>query len=414
MILNRLAWKNIWRHKRRTLLTGFSISFGVFLATTFTGIGDYTYTNMIDASATMGLGHVTVEPQGYNLAPSLDKRLQNASQIQQKIGALPQVTQTNIRIMGQAMFASASKSIGGSFMAIDPTTETPDANLFIKSIVEGELFKSADHRGIAIGSIMAEKLNLQIGKKIVYTTTDIDGEIVGEVARISAIFHTGLDEVDGAMALLPINRMRETLSYHSDDASMITVQISDQREAEKVRRAVGQMVDEENLEILSWEKTQGDMKGFVTLKRGSQFLMELLIGLVIAAGILNTILMGVIERGREFAVMIAVGMAPSRLFWLVMVEAFWLAIIGLIIGIIITAPWFYYLFYTGLDYSAMMESMQEVSAGGVLFDPLIRIRLFKGSIIAILSGVFLLTIFSALYPAWRAMRTDAVDNLKTI
>jgi len=414
MILNRLAWKNIWRHKRRTLITGFSISFGVFLATTFTGIGDYTYSNMIDASATMGLGHVTVEPAGYNLAPSLDKRLQNASQIQERIMGLPQVTHTDVRIMGQAMFASASKSIGGSFMAIDPATESPRANLFIKSIVEGELFSNSEARGIAIGIVMAEKLNLRLGKKIVYTTTDVDGEIVAEVARISAIFKTGLDEVDGNMALLPINRIRKTLGYHQDEASMITVLIADQRDAEKVRGQVARMVENETAEVLSWEKTQGDMKGFIVLKRGSSFLIELLIGMVIAAGILNTILMGVIERGREFAVMVAVGMAPSALFWLVMIEAFWLAIIGLILGVIITAPWFLYLFYTGLDYSAMMASMQEVSAGGVLFDPIIRIRLFQESIIAILSGVFLLTLFSALYPAWRAMKTDAVENLKAI
>lgn len=414
MILNLLAWKNIWRHKRRTLITGLSISFGVFLATTFTGIGDYTYSNMIDTSATMGLGHVTVEPAGYNLAPSLDKRLQNASQIQERIMGLPQVTHTDVRIMGQAMFASASKSIGGSFMAIDPATESPRANLFIKSIVEGELFTNAEARGIAIGTVMAEKLNLRLGKKIVYTTTDVDGEIVGEVARISAIFKTGLDEVDGNMALLPINRIRKTLGYHRDDASMITVLIADQRDAEKVRGQIARMVENEAAEVLSWEKTQGDMKGFIVLKRGSSFLIELLIGLVIAAGILNTILMGVIERGREFAVMVAVGMAPSALFWLVMIEAFWLAIIGLILGVIITAPWFLYLFYTGLDYSAMMAGMQEVSAGGVLFDPIIRIRLFQESIIAILAGVFLLTLLSALYPAWRAMKTDAVENLKTI
>ena len=108
MKVNKLAWRNLWRRKRRTLITAFSIAFGVLLAVTFTGTGDYAYTNMIDASANMGLGHVTVEPRGYNETPSLDKRLQHADEIRASLLHLPGVSNAYVRIMGQAMFASAA------------------------------------------------------------------------------------------------------------------------------------------------------------------------------------------------------------------------------------------------------------------------------------------------------------------
>lgn len=414
MQLNRLAWKNLWRNKRRTLITGFSISLGVFLSVTFTGSGDYTYTNMIDASATMGFGHVTVEAKGFNETPTLDKRLTNAEKIRAEVIQLPEVSGATVRIMGQAMFASASKSVGGSFLAINPATESAEINLLIRAITSGELFSETDGRGIAIGSVMAEKLKLSLGKKIVYTTTDVHGEIVGEVARISAIFETGLDEVDGAMVLLPIDQVRSTLGYTPQEASMITVLIADQRHAQQVRDQIAAMIDDGETETLSWQQTQRDLTGLITIDRTTNYLSQGLIGLVIAAGILNTLLMSVMERTREFGIMLAIGMAPSALFRLVLIESFWLAIVGLIMGVIITAPWYYYMLTVGLDFTEMFAEMGGYSAGGVLLDPIMHIRLFKESVIAILSGVFILTLISGLYPAWRAVKTNPVDTLKTI
>ena len=105
----KMAWRNLFRRKRRTFITAFSIGFGVMLAVTFTGSGDYAYTNMINLGASMGLGHITIEPTGYNQIPSLDKRLRQTDNIQQQVRAIPGVNDATIRIMGQAMFASANK-----------------------------------------------------------------------------------------------------------------------------------------------------------------------------------------------------------------------------------------------------------------------------------------------------------------
>jgi ABC-type antimicrobial peptide transport system permease subunit len=133
---------------------------------------------------------------------------------------------------------------------------------------------------------------------------------------------------------------------------------------------------------------------------------------LIAAGILNTLLMSVLERTREFGVMMAVGMSPAALFKLVIVESFYLALIGLVVGIVITTPWYAYLHYVGIDFSGTIG--QDYSAAGVLVDPLFKIRLYKESIIAILIGVFGLTLVSGLYPAWRAGRIPPVESLKAM
>lgn len=412
MKLRKLAWRNLWRRKRRTLITGISIGFGLMLAVTFTGTGDYGYTNMINTGATMGFGHVTIEPYGYNQTPSLDKRLQDTEHIREQVLTIPGVDSAIIRIMGQAMFSSARKSIGGMFIAIDPAQESAEYNLLIRSLDQGRLFPDTDGLGVVVGSKMAEKLNLRIGKKLVYTTTDVSGDIVSELARVTGIFNTGVDEIDGSMALLPITRVRDTLHYDAQDATLISVIINDQRYAERMRDKIASAVGNPHREVLIWKETQPELSNLITIDRSSNYISQFLIGLLIAAGILNTLLMSVLERTREFGVMMAIGMSPKTLFRLVIVESFWLALIGIVIGIIITTPWYAYLHYVGLDFSGAMG--EGSSAGGVLVDPLMRIRLFKESIIAILVGVFSLTLLSGLYPAWRAGRIPPIESLKAM
>ena len=407
-----MAWRNLWRRKRRTLITAISIGFGVMLAVTFTGSGDYWYTNMINAGATMGLGHITVEPHGYNQTPSLDKRLLNAGEVRKHVLTMRGVSNAIVRIMGQAMFASASKTIGGMFLAVDPSQESPDQNLLLRSLIQGQLFPGADGRGIVVGSKMAKKLNLRIGKKLVYTTTDVSGEIVSEIARVTGIFETGVSEVDGALVLLPINSVRAILHYDDEDATLVAVSVNDQRYAERIRDKIAAEVGNPLREVLTWKQTQTELASIITMDKSGNYITQVLIGLLIAAGILNTLLMSVLERTREFGVMMAVGMSPATLFKLVLVESFWLALIGLAVGIIITAPWYAYLHYVGLDFSGAIG--KDYSAGGVLVDPIFRIRLYKESIIAILAGVFSLTLLSGIYPAWRAGRTPPVESLKAI
>ncbi len=411
-MLIKMARRNLWRRKRRTLITAFTIAFGVFLSVTFTASGDYSYTNMINTSATMGYGHVTIEPAGYNMTPSLNKRIDGVTAIRRKTLSLPEIKQASVRVTGQAMFASAVKSVGGMFIGVDPKQEKPETNLFIRSIVKGAMFEGTNGRGVVIGTKMAEKLNLRIGKKLVYTLTDVNGEIVSQIARVVGIFKTGVAEVDGSMVLLPIDKIRSTLLYTNDEATMVTIIIDDQRKADEVKELVQKSIEGAGLDVLTWKETQADMAGLIAIDRSMNYLFQLLVGLMIAAGILNTIMMAALERKHEFGVMMAIGLSPWKLFALMVTESFWLGLLGLVLGVIITAPWFYYMSNFGINLSGLMEEGTDI--GGVLLDPVMKFRLYKESSIAILSGVFGLSILSGLYPAWKAGRVPPVESLKTI
>jgi ABC-type lipoprotein release transport system permease subunit len=394
------------------MITCFTVAFGVVLSVSFTSIGDYAYTNLINRSSTMGFGHITVEPKGYNDTPGLDKRFSDAEKIVSLVDNIPGVKSALVRIVGQAMFATAIKNIGGTFIAIDPSKESAKWNLFVDSIVQGSLFEGTNGLGVVVGVKMAEKLKLRPGKKLIYTLTDVNGEIVSEISRVTGIFKTSVDEVDGSMVLLPIDRVRATLGYKKDEATIIPVYIEDQRDSDSMRNKINKLIENRALEVLTWDETQPATAGFINMDRGMNYLIQLLLGLLIAAGILNTLLMSVLERTREFGVMMAVGMSPGRLFRLVITESIWLGLLGLVLGVIITIPLYIYMTNVGIDFSSLYEEGSD--AGGVLFDLVIKFRFYWESAVAILFAVFTLTVAAGLYPAFKSGRVAPVESLKQL
>lgn len=407
-----LSWRNLARRKRRAFITALTVALGVFLSVTFTALGDYSYTNMINTSAKMGFGHVTVETEGYNVSPALDKRIGGVGDILGVIRATPGVESAVPRITGQAMFSTASRNVGGVFMAIDPKAESQSTIAFLGAMAGGKMFDDAKGRGAVVGVKLMEKLNLKHGGKFVYTTTGATGDLVSESARVSGVFKTGVEEVDGSFVILPIGRMRSALGYADDEATMVVTFIKDHRDAEGAKAVLESSLAGRGLEVLTWSQTQADLAGHVAVDQAVNYIYQFLMGVMIAAGILNTVMMGVLERWREFGVMVAVGLKPSRLSLMVIIESLWLGALGLALGVMVTAPWYYYMSRTGIDLSFYMQEGADIS--GVLVDPTLKFRLYKESVVGILAGVFALTALAGLYPAWKAGRTNPVDTLKNL
>ncbi len=410
--LATISWRSLLRNKRRTFLTAISVAFGVFLSVTFTASGDYSYTNMIDSSATMGLGHITIESPNFNDTPSLALSISQTDKIQDLTSAIPGIEASFSRILGQAIFASGSKTVGGQFMAIDPTKEKTQYNFFLKYIEQGHLFSEDESRGIVVGAKLAEKLKLRLRKKVVYTLTDKKGEIVSAVARVSGIFRSGEDSIDGSMVLLPIKRIREILNYKEQEASLVALFIKDQRQATDIALQTSQILQDDSIKVLTYKETQREIAGLVAMDRASNYFLQFLVGLLIAAGILNTILMNVMERTKEFGMMMAVGMSPGKIVSIVLIESFWIGLLGLILGALITLPFYLYMSEVGLDLSRYIGT--DYNAAGVLIDPVLKFILFKESACAIVTGIFALTMAAGLYPAFRASRITPVDSLKSI
>ena len=410
--LATMAWRNLWRNRRRTLITLSSIAFGIMLATLFTGLGDASWPKMIDMVARTGAGHVTLQHPDYFEMPSLTRTVRNTDRLAEIARQDEDVDRVVSRVAGAAMLATAGKSYGAFFYAVDPAAEDTWTLAVLEDIAEGEMFDSADHGGIVLGSKLAENLGVTLGKKVVYTMTDKGGEIVSGLARVSGIIDTSSPTLDSMICLLPVGTVRDMLGYEEDEATQVAVFVEDQRQSEDVAERLDARIGEDAATLV-WSETRADIAGFIAMKVGGNTFMELIIAILIAAGIFNTLFVSVMERLREFGIMMAIGFSPGRLFRLVMWESFWLAVVGIAAGALVTAVPYYLGATKGLDMSGMVgDGSTEIN--GIAFDPIMYVSIFPEHAAIIAAFAIAATMLAGLYPAWRAGRVEPVETIKLV
>jgi len=409
--LPSMAWLNLWRNRRRTLLTLSSIAFGVMLAVLFTGIGDSNWREMIDLAARLGGGHVSIEHREFLDSPILKHTISGGRALRELALADPDVERVATRIGGQIMLSTAGQSYGAGFIAFDPAEEDATTLSLLEAVDEGELFETGREGSIVLGRQLAENLNARIGSKVIYTLTDKDGEIIFGVTRLSGIATTGAPSVDAGLCLLPIDSVREALGMADDEATQLALFLADQRDADAVAARLEAPGPE--LIALPWHRSRPELAGFIAMKVAGAQLMEVIIMVLVAAGIFNTLFVSVMERTREFGIMLAIGFSPGMLFSLVMLESLWLGLAGLVAAAFVTAGPYYYLSTIGVDISAQLGiSGSEVA--GVALASVMRAEIYPENALIIASAALLATLLSGLYPAWQAGRVEPVESIRLV
>jgi len=409
--LAEMAWRNLWRNKRRTIITLSSIAFGITLAVLFTGLGDDQWAKTIDLAARMGGGHVTIQHPEYLETPSLKRTLKGLEARRELALADPDVERAVTRISGQTMLATAGGSYGAYFIAFDPAEEDETTLSLLKALEEGAMFETADEKGIILGEKLADNLGVKLGRKVVYTMTDRNGEVVSDLARLTGVVKTG-SSLDAALCLLPIGKVHEVLGYGEDESLHVALFLKDHRKSGEVAARMSSAL-EKGAVALTWRETQPDLAGFIAMKVGGTIFFEIIILILVAAGIFNTLFVSVMERMREFGIMMAIGFSPGRLFRLVMWESLWLGVVGIVTAAAVTAGPYYYYHTRGMDFSNMMGG-NKAEVAGVAIDPVMYVSIYPENAVAIALVVLLVTLLSGLYPAWRAGRVVPVESIKLV
>jgi len=410
--LASMAWRNLWRQRRRTVLTLVSIAFGGFMAVLMTAMQDQSFADFIDNAARLGNGHVTIQHAEYQDRPTLTRTVTDTTKKRSTAEADHDVVRAVDRASGQAMLSTARDSFGAFFIAYDPALETDETMEFTQGLVEGELFETADSDGIVLGQVLAQNLQVELGEKIVFTLTDRSGEIVSGLERLSGIVKTGAASTDAALVLLPIGTVRRVVGYKPDESTQVAVFLKDGRNSGDVRDRLAGHTDGLD-RVLTWDEIQPEIKAFVAMKVGGGRVMELVIGVLVAAGIFNTLFMSVLERGREFGIMLAIGYSPRQLFTMVMLESGFLAALGLMGAVLVSAGPYWYLSRTGIDMTQMIaESGQSaMDIGGVGMDPIMRIGIYPENAVIIGVAIVVATMLAGVFPAWKAGRVDPVQSI---
>ena len=326
-----------------------------------------------------------------------------------KVESLSNVNKALSRIMLNASALSARKSLPVQISAIDMTRETGEVNAFLNHIKEGEIPKTNDEASVIVGQALLDKLGIRKGQKLIIQFSDKNGDIQSELLWVTTVYDTGVESIDQGTILVPLETMRKYLRYDKGEYTTLSVLINDQAKLNQTEKKVREIFKSNNTgEVVDWKKSQADLSGFIYMKTSSGDSFIYILGLIVSLGNLNTILMSVMERRREFGMMRAIGMKSSEMIKSVVYEAAAIALIGVGVGYVLGTISHLYIKTAGIDISSRM---QDAAVANALFDPILRSTLYFRNYIQIGLAFTLICVLFSLYPALKLRGLKPVEVL---
>jgi lipoprotein-releasing system permease protein len=418
MLVLRLALRNSLRNRRRTLLAGIAICTSFALLIVFMGIGDGVHERMADIGVRMGLGDVIVEQQGYTDDPSLDRLIPEPAPIREMLAHARGVVAVAPRLRADALVTSGATSVGVVLSGVDPGVEsqvskidTPASMIAGSAILPrptprplGELPPAV------IGAELASTLGVAVGDRITLTLRPVGGGDAHSGAyAVHGVFKTGVHDVDAFWVETTLADA-QTLTRAGKGVTMLAAFLENVADSAAARERITATLTRRSVEVLSWMEAAPDLYSVIAVDDGGMYVMMAIVFIVAAAGILNTLLMSVLERTREFGVMLALGTTPGRVLAIVLGEALVLGIAATAAGLALGLAGNHYFATTGIDLKALMG--QNFEASGILMPSHFYAHLHLDKV-AWSAGVILgLVMIGAAYPALRAARLEPVEAIR--
>ena len=410
MLVIKLAWRSLWRNTRRTLITLTSIAIGLALALLFATIAQGVYHKAIEDAVHLQGGHLRVEHPAYRDSPSPDRAVSGVASIAQTARAIPGVDRVKALTIAQAVVSTGAGSSGVTLVGVEPDEEQVSSPIPSR-VKAGRYLRADDSHGVVIGTHLAKRLSLDVGKKLVLTTNDANGTLVSELLRVTGIFEMGSDDVDGYLAQVPIDASRRMLGMSSDQATEVSILLHEQEDQPRVHSALAAALAGQSVAIVRWEEVLPELAGWIQLDSKANRLLRSVILFLVSFTILSTILISVVERHREFAMLLALGTSPGLLRQQIVVESAFLGALGSIAGIILGGALCGYLQIYGFDLHPFLE--KGMSVGGFAIDMLVHTRVTAATLWFHGGMVFVVTILIGLYPTYRSTRVDVATALRS-
>jgi ABC-type lipoprotein release transport system permease subunit len=400
-LLRRLAWRNLWRHKRRTYIMLVAISLGTwFMLFTAAFVRGMIEQQVHDAIFTL-TGHIQIHQEKYRDDPAIDHSMSPPGTDLRHALDDKRISQWSSRVRLPAVIISERESRGTTLVGIDPEHE--QGMSFIGDPIKiGRNLESAEDSGVVIGRRMAERLQTEIGRRIVIMSQDANGDVADRGFRIVGLFTAELESTETAFVFTG-RRVAQQMLKMGNRISEIEV-ITDSRErlqqlTSKLRGAAPE------LEVKDWQELQPLLVATVEFYDAFMIIWYLIVFLAMSFGLVNTLLMAVFERTRELGLFQALGMRPRYIVGQVMFESVILMVLGLVVGNVLS--WLSVIALAdGLDLSQFAQGLEQFSMPTVL-----KLAVTLQDVITANLLVIVLTLIASLYPAWRAARYVPVEAI---
>jgi putative ABC transport system permease protein len=407
--LFRMAWRNLWRHKRRTWLNMAGIGFSTFLFVFVMPIQFGAYDMMIDATLRMHTGYAQIQKVGYMDKPVIYNAIDGAEGLAQRIRQSHEFEAVAVRASAFALLSSEERSYGGEILGVQSRYE-PHLSIIPSDIKQGSFLSSDDAREMILGTSLARDLRVEVGDEVTILGTGKDGSMAATVIPVVGIFKTGSADVDRYTAEIPLHTFQRLFSM-GDSAHNISVIGKSIRNIDAIPQQLSKFLHKgDGLVALSWDELMPGIKQTLQMDEAGGFLFMLVLVIVVVFSILNTFLMLVLERTKEFGLMLALGDKPINISKLVMLESILTTTLALAAGMILAISINYYFLKEGLRFPGIREFTQAYNMPlDVMYPKFDSFTVLFGPIV-----VFLSTNIAAWLPLRRIHRLNPVDAMRTI
>ncbi|NLC70461.1 MAG: ABC transporter permease [Desulfuromonadaceae bacterium] len=404
-----MAWRNLWRNPRRSILTLAAIAFATLLLVFMLSWQFGSYETMINAAVKGSTGHLQVQARDYHEKKEMEMVIDDPEAVAALIESLPEVTAFTFRGAAFALAASEERTYGTAILGIDAQRENRVSELKAR-VRDGHYLQGDEGYTAFLGGILAANLRVVPGDEITLLGQGRDGSVAATAVTVSGTFRTGQDIIDRATLYLRLEDFQETFAMAGAVHQIVIVG----RTLDAVPRikaalqsGIARLGRDRELVVLDWSELAPGLLQSIKLDLVSGFIFYLILIVVVAFSILNTFLMVVLERGREFGVLLAIGVTPQRLSRLLLLESAALTALGLISGILLGSLVTWYYQVHGIVFSGASEMLRQFGLPERIYPRLSLLSIAVGA-----GLVFVITWLTALYPAGRVKRISILEAMK--
>jgi putative ABC transport system permease protein len=405
-MISIIAWRNIWRNKLRSSVVIFSILLGIWAGVFVLGFSLGLNNQRIESALNSTISHVQIHHPKFLEEYSFKYQLANPTETQAFLNLNEKVKAFTARSVVNGMVSSSAGAAGVKIFGVYPELESQTTDLH-QMLIEGDYFKGISKNPVVIGEKLAEKLKLKLRSKVVLTFQDEQGEMLAAAFRVAGIFKSPSTKYDESNLFIRQQDVARLLDVKHAPVHGIALLAENMENIEQVQQEI--QAEFPLLKVRSWKEVSPEMGYSDEVMAQSLYIIIVIIMLALAFGIINTMLMAVLERKRELGMLMAVGMNKMRVFWMIVTETIYLSLLGGPTGIFL--GWLTIQFFQkqGIDLSLVGEGMESLGLGTMVYP-----ELESSFYVNIALMVVVTAILASIYPARKALKLKPAETVRAI
>jgi len=408
--LIKIGWRNIWRNKKRSLVVILSIVLGLYGGLIISSLMITLNSQRMDTAINTYLADIQIHDKEFSKEYSLSDTISNIQYLEEKLKQDNRVKAYSKRVVINGMLSNSTGSYGVNVLGINPETEMKVTNVYTK-IVEGDYFESERSNTMVVGKKLAEKLNLKLRSKVVIAFQNVNGDITSLLFRIEGIFKSGNGMFDDYNVFVKnssiFSNIPDLKSYHEIPILTVDGGVTTNSLNESLKLDLQKINN--TLDVKSWDEIAVEL-AYANQMLGSFLYIFMLIVLSgLSFGIINTMLMAILERKKEIGMLMSIGMTKIYIFLMICFETVFLSLVAIPFGLLITYITIDYYSVSGIDLSVVGSGLENFGVGTILYLKLPIEYYFNLSLL-----VILISSISSIFPAIRALKINPVEATKSI